>query len=593
MIRPRLLGCWRAAVLALCVTAGGLRPSPAAEPGKAATGRPNVLVLLTDDQGYGDFSCHGNPVLRTPNVDKLFAESVRFTDFHVAPMCTPTRGQLMTGIDALRNGATSVTAGRSLVRRGIPTMADVFASAGYRTGIFGKWHLGDSYPNRPIDRGFEEAFWFLGWGISSAPEFDNDCFDVRYRHGTRIQQAEAYCTDFWFSQAIDWMRERQAKSEPFFCYLPTNAPHGPCWVDARYAAPYQQTGCADFFGMIANIDENLGRLEKMLGETGLRDNTILVFMTDNGGTGGVRLYNAGMRGRKTQYYEGGHRVPCFVRWPAGGLRPPADIDTTTQVQDILPTLIDLCGLETPPGAGFDGSSLAPLLKSPAARLADRMLVVQYGQTPQPGDCCVLWNRWRLVHGKELYDIQADPGQAQDIADRNPDVVNRMQAHYRQWWSEVAGRLGDFEPISLGAAEENPVYLSSSDWQDIYCDNNKTVGQAEGGPQGGVWSILVERPGRYQVELRRWPFHTDKALGSTGPEKTIYGRPLPEGKPVAIAGARLEVARQSFSAEVAGGDLGARFEVDLNKAKTTMHGWFTDGEGKDLCGAFYARVERLD
>lgn len=222
-----------------------------------------------------------------------------------------------------------------------------------------------------------------------------------------------------------------------------------------------------------------------------------------------------------------------------------------------------------------------------------MLVVQYGQTPQPDDCCVLWNRWRLVHGKELYDIKADPGQAKDIAVEHPDVVDKMQAHYRKWWAEVAGRLSDFEPISLGAAEENPVYLSSSDWEDIYCDNNKTVGQAAGGPRGGVWSILVERPGRYEIELRRWPFHTDKPLGSTGPEQTIYGRPLPEGKPVSIAAARLEIAGQSHANEAAAGQKGARFEVELQAGKTTMHGWFADREGNDLCGAFYARVERKE
>jgi arylsulfatase len=570
-----------AGVLAMLVAGNSL----AAAPG------PNVLVVLTDDQGYGDLSCHGNPVLKTPHLDALHAESIRFTDFHVAPMCTPTRGQLMTGIDALRNGATSVTAGRAVVRRGTATMAEAFAAAGYRTGLFGKWHLGDSYPQRPIDRGFDQARWFLGWGVSSAPEFDNDCFNIRYRHGTEIRQAEGYCTDFWFDEAIGWMRERQARGEPFFCYLPTNAPHGPLWVDPKYAEPYANTKAANFFGMIANIDENVGRLERMLMESGLRENTLVIFMTDNGGTAGVKTYNAGMRGHKTEYYDGGHRVPCFVRWPAGGLRGPRDIDTPAQIQDLLPTLAELCGLELPAASKLDGLSLAPLLKQPEARLPDRMLVVQYGQTPKAWDSCVIWDRWRLVFGKELYDIRRDPGQASDVAAAHPEVVAKMRAHYEKWWAGVAPRLADFEPISLGAEEENPVYLSSSDWQDIYCDNSGHVGQAVGGPRGGPWSILVERPGRYQIELRRWPFHTDRALDSAGPEKTVFGRELPPGKRLPIAGARLEVAGHSLSAKAAGADLGVRFEVELPAGKATLQAWFQDASGQDLCGAFYARVRR--
>ena len=176
-------------------------------------------MILTDDQGYGDMSCHGNPVLKTPNIDRLHAESVRLTDFHVAPMCTPTRGQLMSGVDALRNKATSVTAGRAFLRRDLPTMADVFRASGYRTGIFGKWHLGDHYPYRPMDRGFDVAKYHLSFGLSSAPEFDNDYFNGRYHDNGVVKQFPGYCTDFWFSEAMKWMGERKSANEPFFCYL--------------------------------------------------------------------------------------------------------------------------------------------------------------------------------------------------------------------------------------------------------------------------------------------------------------------------------------------------------------------------------------
>ena len=189
-----------------------LQTLPIAATLRAAPTKPNVIILLTDDQGYGDLSCHGNPVLRTPNMDKLHSESVRFVDFHAAPMCTPCRGQLMSGVDALHNKATSVTAGRAVLRRDLPTMADTFAAGGYRTGLFGKWHLGDHYPYRPMDRGFHEAKYFRGFGMSSAPEFDNDYFDGHYLDKGVSKQFKGYCTDFWFGEAMKWMREQHQKN---------------------------------------------------------------------------------------------------------------------------------------------------------------------------------------------------------------------------------------------------------------------------------------------------------------------------------------------------------------------------------------------
>src|SRR5262245_22774168 len=222
----KLVGAARPILWLVCLCIPGLSVA------QAQTARPNVIIIVSDDQGYGDFSAHGNPVLKTPNLDKLRSEGVRFSDFHVAPMCTPTRGQLMTGQDALRNGATSVSAGRSFVRRGTPTMAEIFAAGGYRTAMFGKWHLGDSYPNLPHQRGFQEAVYHLGWGITSmADPWQNDYFDGRFFHNGELKQYQGYCTDVWFDLGLAWLKERQAKKDgPFFLYLPTNAPHGPHWV---------------------------------------------------------------------------------------------------------------------------------------------------------------------------------------------------------------------------------------------------------------------------------------------------------------------------------------------------------------------------
>ena len=281
--------------------------------------RPNIIFVLTDDQGYGDLACLGNPILKTPALDRLHADSVHLTDFHVAPVCTPTRGELMTGQDAMRNGATFVCMGRSLLRADLPTLADILADNGYHTGHFGKWHLGDNYPYRPQDRGFHETVHHPAWGITSAADhYGNDYFDDHYRHKDEIKRYRGYCTDVWFEEAMRWMQGCHSRSEPFFAYIATNAPHGPLWVPDEFRQPYLdgiRRDEASFFGMIANIDANMARLERFLLDNGIRDNTLLIFMTDNGTATGQEIYNAGMRGRKTSLYEGGHRVPCFIRWP--------------------------------------------------------------------------------------------------------------------------------------------------------------------------------------------------------------------------------------------------------------------------------------
>ena len=344
--------------------------------------RPNIIFVLTDDQGYGDLSCLGNPILKTPALDRIHADSVRLTDFHVAPMCTPTRGELMTGQDALRNGATFVCMGRSLLRADLPTMADILADNGYHTGHFGKWHLGDNYPYRPQDRGFHETIHHPAFGITSAADYyGNDYFDDHYRHRDEIKQYRGYCTDVWFEEAMRWMEGCHRRDEPFFAYIATNAPHGPYWVPDEYRQPYLdgiKRDEASFFGMIANIDENMAQLEKFLLDNEIRDNTILIFMTDNGTAMGEGIFNAGMRGRKTSLYEGGHRVPCFIRWPEGGLEGGRDVGGVTRGVDILPTLIDLCDLRAPDGWTCDGLSLAAHMRRPDNTVADRTSVVQYG-----------------------------------------------------------------------------------------------------------------------------------------------------------------------------------------------------------------------
>ncbi len=575
-----------AAALMLAGPVGSAAP---AGPGPAK--KPNVIIVVSDDQGYGDLSCHGNPVLKTPNLDRLHDQSIRLTDFHVAPMCTPTRGQLMTGLDALHSGASSVCAGRSFIRRGTPTMAEVFAASGYRTAHFGKWHLGDSYPNLPHQRGFQETVYHLGWGITSMADlWENDYFDGRFRHNGILEQYKGYCTDVWFGLAMDWIKQQKGRDEPFFLYLPTNAPHGPLWCPDSYKKPYQGRGPAAFFGMIANIDEDLGKLDDLLRETGLRDDTILVFFNDNGGTAGVKLFNAGMRGHKTEYYEGGHRAAGFIRWPGGGLRAPCDLDALTEVQDILPTLIDLCGLQAPSGARFDGTSLAGLLRGTTDAPPDRTLVVQYGQRPMKWESAVMRGKWRLVHGQELYDLKTDPGQAKDVASRHPDVVEGLRDHYEKWWAGVAPALEDFSPISVGSDRENPVTLSAADWANVYCDNMQNL--RAGVNRNGPWHLLVERDGTYEIELRRWPREADAAIAGPVPAFHAVDGGLPAGKALPIAKARLKLGDLDETKPVGPEDKGVTFTLALKAgSRMPMQTWFYDADGQELCGAYFAYALR--
>ncbi len=325
---------------------------------------PNVLLIITDDQGYGDIGFHGNTMLKTPNLDALAKQSIRLTNFHVDPTCAETRAALMTGKYSCRVGVWHTIMGRSILRKDEKIMPQYFAEAGYTTGMFGKWHLGDNWPYRPHDRGFQEALYNRGGGVGQSPDhWGNDYFDDTYLRNGVPEKQEGYCTDVWFREATKFIEKH--KEKPFFCYVATNAPHSPYNVDAKYAKPYLDQGVpqpmANFYGMIANIDENIGRLLGKLDEWKLAENTIVVFMTDNGTAAGVLPprqtgkkkdaekkglleeekwtgFNAGMRAQKGSQYEGGHRVPCFIRYPRFKMEPQK-FDNLMAHFDLLPNLL--------------------------------------------------------------------------------------------------------------------------------------------------------------------------------------------------------------------------------------------------------------
>ncbi len=416
--------------------------------------RPNIIFVLTDDQGYGDLSWTGNPVLKTPHIDAFAAQSVRFTDFHVSPTCAPTRSALMTGRHEFKNGVTHTINERERLTLAATTLPQLLKSAGYATGIFGKWHLGDEPAYQPDRRGFDEVFIHGAGGIgqtyagSCGDAPGNTYFDPAILHNGKFEKTHGYCTDVFFAQALHWIDERRKLGSPFFVYLTPNAPHAPLQVPEENFRHYQgrvPDPAAKFFGMIENIDDNFGRLLQQLEAWGVADNTLVVFMTDNGGTAGVRVFNAGMHGEKGTPYQGGTRVPSFWRW-AKNFKTPRDCAALTAQVDVLPTLAEVAGV---PLTGdlvgqVEGRSLLPLLRNqPKAEWPDRFLVTHVGRWPRGGaatakftNCSIRDQRFTLVNNRELYDLAADPGESKNVLAQFPEAAARLRTAYDQWWRDV-------------------------------------------------------------------------------------------------------------------------------------------------------------
>lgn len=487
----------------------------------AQAARPNVLIVITDDQGYGDLGFHGNPVLKTPNIDAFAKESVRLTHFYVSPVCSPTRSSLMTGRYNYRTGVVDTFAGRALMHDQEVTLAEMLRDAGYRTGLFGKWHLGDNYPLRPQDQGFQEVLMHRGGGIaqpSDPPGGSSYTDPVLFRDGV-AQKCKGYVTDVLTDAAIRFIDAKSDK--PFFAYVAFNCPHSPFQVQDADWKPYRgiDLGVDAFpkvgspwvpkkdksedigkaYGMIANLDMNFGRLlEKVPG------NTLVIFLTDNG-PGGPR-WNGGLRNRKGTVYEGGIRVPFFVRWK-GQLPHGRNVDTAAAHIDITPTVLEACGLTPPKEIVFDGRSVWPLLKGDMVEWPDRHLFFQWhrGEVPEMGRAFAARGpQYKLVQaagvqvGKyepkyELFDIANDPYEEKDLAGAKPDVVRDLRRRYEKWFKDVKSTR-DFQPprIHLGSERENPTVLTRQDWRGP---------KAGWGPTDeGHWVVTVTRPGTFRVTL---------------------------------------------------------------------------------------------
>jgi arylsulfatase A-like enzyme len=584
------------------------------------SGKPNVIIVLTDDQGYGDLSGTGNPVLKTPHLDRLAAEGVNFANFHVDAYCAPTRAALMTGRYSHRVGGWGTINGRNMLRDEEVTMADVFRHNGYRTGHFGKWHLGSNYPYRPMDRGFDEWLGHGDGGTGCTTDYwGNDRVNDRYLHNGQWESKPrpGFECDVFFDAAMQFIREN--KRQPFFTYLAPYNPHNPCSVpDQQWVAPYRgkvPNDVAYMFATVARVDENLGRLRQFLKDEGLADNTVLIFLTDNGTARGERVFNAGMRGKKGSPYEGGHRVPCFLHWPAGGLNQRVTVDRLAAHLDLLPTLVDLCALQLPKPIAFDGTSLKPLLANPRPPWPERTLVMgsphnEKGPNPPPPKygqgCAVMTDRWRWVNDQELHDLTNDPGQKREVAGLHPEVVNELRGAYQRYWASVSKHDEGWRgrPI-IGSSHAPDVELCAEDWYSTQgnCPWNQAA-VASGAAVFGRWPVRFAEAGTYLVEVRRWPREADAPLAGVPAsghvaDAQLADRPVREllylpGGPIRalpVARVQLKVGSSVQEAAVESSDTCITFTTKVDAGPTDIEATLYDESGKALGSAFYVSVRK--
>ncbi len=471
----------------------------------AAT-RPNILIILTDDQGYGDLSLHGNKVLQTPVLDKLGASSLRFDRFYVSPLCAPTRSSLLTGRYSLRTGVRGVAAGDEAMRSEEVTIAEALRAEGYHTGIFGKWHNGENYPCNPQGQGFETVFGYTRghW---------NNYFDSPVKKNGKPTIAKGFIVDATTDEVTQFIDE--SKDKPFLAWVAYTTPHTPFQVPDEYFDKYKAKGLPDnvacIYGMCENLDDNVGRLLKHLDDKGLRDNTIVVFMTDNGPAG--ERYNADMKGKKGSMDEGGSRVPCFVSWPAR-FKAPRLIPQIAMHIDMFPTLMELCGLPLPKTLPLDGRSLVPLLEGKSEGWSERELFTQHMLKGPKGNsaAAVRTQQYRAVmQGKDwhLYDMIADPNQEKDIAAEKPELTKKFADDYQTWWKDVkADADKPRDTPELGHSDENPMELTTPNAQlsgglDFggLAPNNSWVHNWRNLDGSVTWELNVVTAGDYAIELQ--------------------------------------------------------------------------------------------
>ncbi len=581
-----------------------------------ATQQPNIVLVITDDQGYGDLGYTGNPVIQTPNIDKLIGESVYLEDYHVGPTCSPTRCSLLTGRWTNRTGVWHTIQGRSMLRTNEVTLADYLQAAGYQTGIFGKWHLGDVYPYLPENRGFTHTYYHKAGGIGQTPDvWNNDYFDDQYHSNGQIVQAEGYTTDVFFDQAAQFALSCSDQGDPFFAYISTTAPHVPLSVPQKYLDMYKgKEGVSDqvaaFYGMITNIDENLGRFRSFLESEGLAENTIFIFTTDNGTATGHTFYNAGMRGKKGSEYEGGHRVPFTLRWPKYGLDQHLKISELTHMVDIVPTLLDLAEVGNSFGTKFDGVTLESLLSdaSDSAPIdwenrvvfSDSQRVVDPVKWKQTS---VMSGKWRLVNGDELYNIQHDPGQQVNVYQDFPTVVERLTQWYDQTWAELEPTYTQTTELYIGDPKSPVTNLNAHDWiQEAYPAWNQSMvraayGLEKPGQFHGYWAVKVIESGDYSITMSRWPVGSGLQLTQAVPAQPVVpgvgqNYSATDGVAIPIEQAVLKINGETIAQQpVSADDTHITFHTHLEAGSHQLSPYFIfGGDTPGEVGAYFCEVK---
>lgn len=456
--------------------------------------KPNIIFIMTDDQGYPVVGAHGHPWIKTPHLDKMHAESVRFDRFMMGSTCAPSRAGIIAGVHSIKNGVTHTIFERERLNLEATTISEVLKPVGYTSGYFGKWHLGDEAPYQPENRGFDETFIHGAGGIgqtypgSCADVPGNTYFDPVFKHNGTFVKTKGYCTDVLFKSTLGWIQSVKDSDKPFFAYLSTNAPHTPFVAPPKYQKHFEDLGfdskVAGFYGMVEHIDDCMGQMFEQLEEWGLMENTIVIFTSDNGmtrigcglrgfaGRPQVQLgvdkdgtpmmsYNAGMKGLKGTVNEGGVRVPFFVRWK-GMIKEGRTVNTVASYLDILPTLVDVAGAKLPETHAFEGRSLKPLLLEKDPVWEDRFLfqhVTRWKHKVNPdefkwGQYSVRNQRFRLVAGV-LYDMENDPEQHVDVTAKHPELVDSMKSAYEEFWNEARPLMIN-EEVPL--AKEKPFHV---------------------------------------------------------------------------------------------------------------------------------------
>ena len=574
---------------------------------RGAPEHPNVVLVLTDDQGYGDLASSGNPYLRTPNLDRLRTEGTDFSRFIAAPRGAATRAELLSGSHEFRCGVSHRMAGRNLIRPGVPLLPGVFAAARYRTAIIGKWDLGEAFPCRPEDRDFQDVFVHGGSGIGQSPDrWGNSYCDPWIRRNAGWVATKGYCTQVFVDEAKRWLAARAADQQPFFLYLALNAAHAPYEAPVGAAERFLKAGLkepsASFYAMIEDLDAKVGDLLAELERVQLAANTIVVFLSDNGSA--IGSWNAGLRGIKGSVDEGGVRVPACIRWP-GKIAAKRVVDSLASPLDLFQTLPQLCGVARPGPASGDGLDLSSALLGKADFPKDRMLFTHLGQWPgddsperhRSQDFAVRDQRW-LLSGLELFDMAADPGQQTNVFEQYPDEAARLLGAYGTWWSSLRATVREPVRYIIGSSQQPVVRLTASDWwpsREVsgaaaaeslasQAAIRRTLAALAAGEAvaetSGHWKLHANTAGHYQIKLSLLPAE------ASDEQRTKIG----QLKPGTV---HLRTGKREVQMELFKGATAVTLSMDLAAGDLDLEAWFTGQlSGTRILGAFFAEIERL-